>query len=157
MGWTQEAEKQAPDKGEKLKNGIHEVEIFKIVYGRRDGTKFFSNNNDPQILVLMRDKDGGECSSYLTLSDKAMFMMARLLKYIGANLKQMEQEGVKITDYADPAFCDANLIGRRLQVEVTKDDEKYPEVSFYGPSDTPAEPTEPAEQVEEKEEVKLPF
>ena len=156
MGWTQEAEKQAPDNAEKLKNGIHEIEIFKIVYGRRDGTKFFSKNNDPQILVLMRDKDGGECSAFLTLSDKAMFKLARLLKYIGANLKQMEQEGVKITDYADPAFCDANLIGRRLQIEVTDDDKSYPEVNFYGPSDTLAEPTEPAEPAAKSTED-IPF
>ena len=115
--WKKNADSKGPAYAEKMPNGINDVEITRLVFGKSDGTAFASKGGDPQIMVIFADNAGRECGSMYTLSHKAGWTLAKLLSALGSDLGRMEQDGVEPAHFADPAFATANLVGRRLKID----------------------------------------
>jgi len=116
--WNGAAQSEGGDHAEKIPNGVHDLEIIKLVYGKSDGTQFRSRAGDQQIMLILRDAVGREASLMITLSFKAGWVLAKILDAAGANLAAMSAEGVTPKSFEDEVFAEANLIGRRFRGEV---------------------------------------
>lgn len=120
FSWTESSEPREGDGGHRaprIPDGDHDVAVAKVVFGKGN-TLFQSNNRDPQILVIFADEEGREASEMFTLSDRAAWKLALVLRAAGANVQKMDERGVKPTDFADEEFCEKNLVRRRLRVNV---------------------------------------
>lgn len=117
--WNQAAQQEGGEYAEKLPDGTHQVEITRLVFGRKDGSVFTSKSGDPQVMLIFSDELGREVNQMITLSYKAGFVLAKILDAAGADLDRMSADGVTPKSFADPEFANANLVGRQLQVEVT--------------------------------------
>jgi len=116
--WTKEAQSDGPTQTEKLPSGTHDVEITRVVFGPKDGPPFASRNGDPQIMVIFADNEGREASQMVTLSRKAGWVLAKVLRAADVHLSKMTADGIKPADFANPQFATANLVSRRLRVRV---------------------------------------
>ena len=103
----------------KLPNGVHDLEITRVIFTDRDGTALSSRGGDPKIGIIFADDQGREGSDWVTLSDKAGFVLARILSKAGVDMAKMNADGVVPADFAEREFAEPNLIGRRLRAEVT--------------------------------------
>lgn len=129
--WSQAAESEGPQQAERIPDGEHAVRIVKIMYGSRQGA-FQSKSGDPQIMLVFQDRQAREITLMLTLSDKAGFMLAKLLSACDppANLARMEADGIEPAHFANPEFADGNLVGRNLTIQVEPGkDPRYPLVT----------------------------
>lgn len=117
--WKTESEKSATAVSEKLPAGTHEVTIVRILHGKKDGTRFAAKDGSPQIMLIFADEDGREVSLMVTLSDKAAWMLAKILKAVGANVEKMTERGITPDRFEDETFAEKNLVGRQLTIEVT--------------------------------------
>ena len=124
--WEAEANREAPPQTEQLPTGRHDVIIDKVVYGKRDGPPFASKKGDPQIMVVFADAAGRQAAEMLTLSTRAGWKLAAILSAAGADIAKMKAHGIEPAHFSAQAFADANLIGRRLQIDVT-----WPEHGAY--------------------------
>ena len=116
--WQEQADSEGAGQTEKIPNGVHDLTIVKVVFGKKDGKAFKSKSEDPQIMLVFNDPQDREAAQMVTLSRKAEFILAKFLGAAGANLAKMELDGVDVKDFAVPAFANANLIGRKLRAEV---------------------------------------
>lgn len=116
--WEQEAAKEGGDYAEPLSAGVHDVEITRVLFGSKGGGPFRSRAGDAQIMLIFADREGRECAQMVTLSEKAAWVLARLLSAAGANLARMKADGVEPKAFADDRFAVANLVGRRLRIDV---------------------------------------
>jgi len=116
-------EKETGDGGgdfaERLPNGMHQVHIVKVVHGGKNGT-FESGKGDPQILIIFADAEAREATQFVTLSDKAGWVLRRLLQECDppANVTKMTEAGITPESFADPEFAETNLVGRKLAITV---------------------------------------
>jgi hypothetical protein len=118
--WNEKAsEDGGGDFAERLPSGLHKVDIVKVVHGGKNGT-FESSKGDPQILIIFADQEAREAAQFVTLSDKAGWVLARVLSNCvpPANLGKMTEAGITPQSFADPEFAEANLVGRKLHVNV---------------------------------------
>lgn len=116
--WEHEATKEGGDYAEPLPAGVHDVEVTRVLFGSKGGGPFKSRAGDAQIMLIFADREGRECAQMVTLSEKAGWVLARLLSAAGANLARMKEDGVEPKDFADERLANANLVGRRLRIEV---------------------------------------
>ena len=116
--WEQEASKEGGDYAERIPAGVHDVEITRVLFGSKGGGVFQSRAGDPQIMLILADREGREAAQMVTLSQKAAWALARLLSAAGANLTRMKADGVEPKDFADEGFATANLVGRRLRIDL---------------------------------------
>jgi hypothetical protein len=145
--WQRKSEEAA--QAARLPLGEHRVRVAKLVFGNDNGP-FTSKGGDPQVMVVFADREDREASMYLTLSEKAGWVLAKLLGCFDppANLAQMEQDGVVPLHFADQEFAEENLLNRELWVQVTtekgQDGKDYPRVNPFkkttGPTPAPARP-----------------
>ena len=122
MSWTDSSN----DGGEKLGDGLHDVEIMRVYYAKKDGTPYASQSGDPKVRVQFRDAGGKMVTVMFTLSDKASFFWRQICKFTGMDMEQLKSDKVEIADFADPAFGDKNLLGRRLKIRVSDWDGDWP-------------------------------
>lgn len=103
-----------------------QVEITKLVFGSARNGPFKTQSGDAQILLVMTDNQGRECSCYATLNEAAGWVLRSILSAANADLARMKADGVEITDFKDEDFARANLVGRRLAIRIKeyKDDAK---------------------------------
>ena len=116
--WENNADKEGGSQAERLPDGIHDVKITRVVFGKKDGPAFASRSGDPQIMIIYTDAEGREAGSMVTLSPKAGWVLAKILRAAGANLSKMTSNGVKPADFAAEEFATVNLVGRELRVNV---------------------------------------
>jgi hypothetical protein len=116
--WEKAADQQGGDYAERIPPGTHDVEIRRVLFGSKKGGAFRSRDGNPQIMLIFADRQGREASQMVTLSDKAGWVLARLLSAAGADMKRMKADGVLPRDFANQEFARANLVGRRLRAEV---------------------------------------
>lgn len=119
--WTQD------DSGEAVRIPVGQdvdVEITKVVFGSKSSGQFKSSSGDPRIMIVMADGEGREAAMFITLSEKAGWVLRALLSAAGVDRTKMQADGVKLSDFAREDFGSANLVGRRLKVRVKeyKDD-----------------------------------
>jgi hypothetical protein len=69
-------------------------------------------------MLIFADGEGREASQMVTLSEKAGWVLARLLSAAGADMKRMKVDGVLPRDFTNQEFARANLVGRRLKVDL---------------------------------------
>jgi len=130
--WNEQAEKDG--RGPKIPVGRHELRIEEVVYEKKSGP-FISSKGDPQILVILRDKQEREAGSMYTLSAAAGWSLAKLLKacHPVVNLAKMQADGIEPKHFANPDFADSVLLGRQLlcdvQYEKGSDGKEYPRVA----------------------------
>lgn len=132
--WQAEAEREVTQRAPRIPKGQHHVRIERIVFGDRNGT-FQSQAGDPQILLIFQDREAREVSQMTTLSEKAGFVLARLLAACDppANLARMEQDGVEPSHFASEDFANKMLVNRQLTIDVDyeqgRDGKEYPRVT----------------------------
>jgi hypothetical protein len=116
--WEKASTQQGGDYAERIPSGVHDVEIKRLLFGSKKGGAFRSRDGDPQIMLIFADREGREASQMVTLSDKAGWVLARLLSAAGADMKRMKADGVLPRDFANQEFARANLVGRRLSADI---------------------------------------
>jgi len=138
--WQAEAEREVTQRAPRIPKGQHHVRIERIVFGDRNGN-FQSQAGDPQILLIFQDREAREVSQMTTLSEKAGFVLARLLAACDppANLARMEQDGVEPSHFANEDFANRMLVNRQLTIDVDyepskdgkegKEGKEYPRVT----------------------------
>lgn len=104
---------------EQIPAGQHQLKIVKVVFGKKDGTKFASSNGDPQIMVVFADNQDREAAQMVTLSEKAGWVLASILKAAGADMAKMTERGITPAKFAEEKFAEAQLIGRVLTAHVS--------------------------------------
>jgi hypothetical protein len=117
--WKTESEKTGTATAEKLPAGTHEVTISRVLHGKKDGTRFAAKDGSPQIMLIFADEGDREASLMVTLSDKGAWMLAKILRAVGANVERMTERGITPDRFEDETFAEKNLVGRRLTIEVT--------------------------------------
>ena len=131
--WEKAANKEGGEYAERMPEGVHDVEVKRLLFGSKKGGAFRSRDGDPQIMVIFADREGREAAQMVTLSEKAGWVLARLLSAAGADMARMKGDGVLPKDFAHEDFARANLVGRRLRVEVEYkrggDGKEYPDVT----------------------------
>lgn len=125
--WTEAAKTQGvPDK---IPAGVGiPVKITKVVFSKKGGTPFKSRAGDPQIGVVFQDIDGNQAMQMLTLSAKAGWVLARLLSRFGFNVKTLEDDGIELAHFAQPAIAEPRLVGLRGTVNITYDQDGYAQI-----------------------------
>lgn len=141
--WQQESEREGASQAERIPAGTHEVRISKIIHGTRQGP-FQSRDGDPQIMLVFQDRQAREASLFVTLSEKAAWVLAKVMACCSppVNLARMQADGVEPERFSDPEFADANLLDRQLVIQVEwPDGAKYPEVTPVKPRSASASPS----------------
>ena len=116
--WEKAASQESGDYAERMPAGIHDVEVKRVLFGSKGGGLFKSRAGDPQIMLIFADREGREASQMVTLSEKAGWVLARLLSAAGADMARMKTDGVLPRDFTNQEFARANLVGRRLKVDL---------------------------------------
>jgi hypothetical protein len=147
--WQTESEREVTPQAPRIPKGQYPVRIQRIVFGNRHGP-FQSQSGDPQIMLVFQDRQAREASLMVTLSEKAAFVLARLLGACDppANLARMEQDGIEPAHFAREDFARKMLVDRQLTIEVDhelgRDGKEYPRVTpVHGRA--PASPPAPAD------------
>jgi hypothetical protein len=117
-GWQTEADRQAGSNAPRLPDGIHRVEIKRVLHGSQNTPEFRSNNGDPQIMLIYGDDQGREVGDMITLSERAGWRLAKVLSAGGANLKGMEADGVLPEHFADEKFAQQLLRLKPITISV---------------------------------------
>ena len=118
--WKEESEKEplAP----KLPPGQHQAAISRVVYESRDGNPFRSGAGDPQIMIIWKGPLG-EAADMITLSDKAAWRLARILRATESDIDQLMRRQVEPFHFASPTMGD-KLIGKSCRIEVAYEQDK---------------------------------
>ena len=129
--WTKKDDEETdrPARAEKIPAGQPDVTITKVIY---PGTGKFTGktrNGDYQIMPIIADEQGRELPLVLTLSEKAAWVLKRILEAAGADLARMNELGIEPIRFVEPAFGDANLIGRKFKVQVDYDEKGFAHVT----------------------------
>lgn len=148
---TQEA---GSDYAERIPAGVHDVVIKRLLFGSKKGGAFKSRDGDPQIMLIFADSEGREASQMVTLSEKAGWVLARLLSAAGADMARMKADGVLPRDFASQEFARANLVGRRLRADLKYkrggDGKEYADVTPVRtrPAAAPTQPPAPEDDLD---------
>ena len=120
FNWTEASNTEGGGEyAERLPAGMHKVQITGVVHGGKGGP-FESAKGEPQILIIFSDTEAREAAQMCTLSEKAGWVLARLLKSCDppADLVKMSESGISPQSFADPEFAETNLVGRNLCIRV---------------------------------------
>ncbi|MDD2766109.1 MAG: hypothetical protein PHE83_19270 [Opitutaceae bacterium] len=135
--WQQAADKEAM--AARIPKGKHRVRISRILTGGNDGD-FVSRGGDPQIMLILQDQEAREAGQMVTLSDKAGWVLAKIMAACDppVNLARMEADGIEPSKFADPEFAGSVLLNRELTVMVdwedAKDGKQYARVTPIRPA-----------------------
>ena len=152
--WEKASTQAASDYAERIPAGVHDVEIRRVLFGSKKGGAFKSRDGDQQIMLIFADGEGREAAQMVTLSDKAGWVLARLLSAAGADMKRMKADSVLPRDFANQEFARANLVGRRLRVDLKykagNDGKEYADVTPVRtrPAAAPAQPPVPEDDLD---------
>jgi hypothetical protein len=116
--WEKAATQESGEYAERIPAGVHDVRIVRVLFGSKNGGPFRSQAGDPQLMLIFADPEGREAGQMVTLSEKAGWVLARLLSAAGADMARMKADGVLPRDFTDQEFARANLVGRRLKADV---------------------------------------
>ena len=152
--WEKASTQEGGDYAERIPSGVHDVQIKRLLFGSKKGGAFKSRDGDPQIMLIFADREGREAAQMVTLSDKAGWVLARLLSGAGADMARMKADGVLPRDFANQEFARANLVGRCLRVDLKytacNDGKEYADVTPIRtrPAAAPAEPPAPENELD---------
>ncbi len=120
FNWEEEAEKGGF--ADRIPNGDHEVRIEDVFYENKDGV-LRSSNGDPQIRIIVRDQQARECMMTITLSEKAGWVLAKLLKCSQpkVDLKALRSNGIEPSEFANPMIGDKYLLGLQFMARVSSE------------------------------------
>jgi len=158
--WEKASTQAASDYAERIPAGVHDVVIKRLLFGSKKGGAFKSRDGDQQIMLIFADGEGREAAQMVTLSEKAGWVLARLLSAAGADMKRMKADGVLPRDFANQEFARANLVGRRLRVDLKykagNDGKEYADVTPVRPRPA-ASPAQPAAPEDDPDPNAVPF
>ncbi len=142
--WQEKSEQEGAVYAEKLPNGKHRVTLSRLIFGNRNG-QFVSRSNDPQVMLIFSDEQAREVGQMVTLSDKAGWVLARLMGCFDppANLARMEADGIEPNHFANEEFAEKQLLDRQLDIEVAweqQDGKEFATVTPLKPSGTTTAP-----------------
>ena len=145
------AEGGSANEYEKLPAGQHSVRIVRVLHEGANGP-FVTNSGDPKILICFEDDKNREVADMFSLSKQAGWRLAKLLDAFDppANLAAMTADGVTPASFSQPDFASANLIERKLRIQVEykpgRDGKEYANIEPLkkpvAKVDTPAVPNE---------------
>jgi len=92
------------DRPERIPTGYHWVSIAKVMSGKSDGTPFKTKAGDPKILIVFNSEDGCEAAQFYALSDKAGWVLAKLLARLGFDLDELHEEQIEPRDWANDSI-----------------------------------------------------
>ncbi len=145
--WQEESEREGAAQAERMDGGDHHVRIAKVVYGKSNGLQFVSQGGIPQILIVFQNHLAQEVSTFVTLSNKAGWVLAKLLGCCDppVNLAAMQTQGVEPIHFATPQFAEANLLNRQLMINVEwPQGKQHPNVTPIKPAGQATAPPPPA-------------
>lgn len=120
MSYDWKSSAESPPQAAKIPAGTNLLlRIAKVIYGKKGGAPFKSKSGDPQIMAIFEDTDGNEASQMFTLSDKAAWVLARLLSRCGVDLDTLRADGIDPKHFVDKAICDKYLVGKSCRCNVT--------------------------------------
>lgn len=135
--WKDEAAKEGPANAPRIPAGRHELQISKLVFGSKTGGFFSAKDGSRQIMVIFTDSVNREANIMVTLSEKAAWVLAKILEAAGANLAKMQEAGIEPSKFTDERFATANLVGRKLMADVTwskgNDGKEYADITPLRP------------------------
>lgn len=133
------------------------VKISKIVYGKKGGGSFHSRNGDPQIMLIFADQSGCEAALMVTLSEKAAWVLARIMSRFGLDLDALKAEGVQPGHFAEPTFANSRLVGLQGRINLKWKEDGYPDIEpCESPAVTPSAAPAPGE-LPHIDEASIPF
>lgn len=128
----------------KLPPGRHEVRIARVMHENKEGNAFATRDDDPAMCVIFEDAQGREAMEFVATvddSEKSWALRAMFQAFNPpANLEKMAAAGVTPSRFADHAFAEKQLVGRRLVVDVTHNTARNGKTYInlaYLPSGTP--------------------
>lgn len=110
--WTKYNE--GNESAEKVTTGFHNLRITKVLHGKKSGDQFESANGDPQIMVVFSDPMERECVQMYTLSKRAGWALALMMDCAGVDMAKLEEQGIDVSHFEEPAFAKSKLIGLDL-------------------------------------------
>lgn len=116
-------EEEGKGQSPKVSAGRHLLKIVEVKTEGKNGP-FQSRGGDPQILVIFANSDGDEAAQMITLSKKACWVLKRLIKHCRPpfDTERMTADGVTPDDFADQDFASKQLVGRKVEADVTWDE-----------------------------------
>jgi len=132
------------DRPPQLPVGTYEVEVVRVLYGNAAGPFVAPKSGAPMIRLVLRDARGNEGLDIIVLSDNPQDGSWKLKQYLhalGLDTAAMTRDGVMPSAFAEPTFCEPNLLGRKMNVQVSQEPgRQWPKiVPIYQrtPKDTP--------------------
>jgi hypothetical protein len=112
-----------------MPEGYHKVTCVKVQRSTKKVDDLRAKDGSPQVLTVWRNSMDQEAAVYFTLSEKAVGILASMLKYSGADLDKMDQAGVTLDRFADESFAEKQLLNRQCWCWAEQDG-KYTNLSF---------------------------
>jgi len=126
--WEAAAENNRSDK---MRPGKQKLMVKKIRFQDRDGIRYESKSQHPQILLIYHNEHDEECTDMMTLSDKAAWTLARLLSAMDTDANaQLKKLGVTPADFAAREVAEQWLLPQN-QGAAFMADVVYPEGKEY--------------------------
>lgn len=129
----------------KLPAGYHRCVCTKVSRANKDGKEYQSKDGDPQILTIWENADGESAVAMFTLTNKAAWTLAQMLKYAGADIEKMEANGITPKHFEDIAFAEKQILKRECWV-YAEPKGKYVNIDFVAEDSVPAEAIKQATQ-----------
>jgi hypothetical protein len=130
MDWNKKAQGGFADKipeGTGLK-----LKIKKVKHGGKEG-EFVSKKGHPQIMVILGDSAGNEATQMFTLSEDAIWTLAKMLKaiYPSGSIDKLGVYGVEPRHFANPAFAEQMLLNRDLVCDLSYSDKGFADCVWH--------------------------
>ena len=122
----------------KLPVGYHRCTCTKVARANKEGVEYTSTDGDPQLLTVWENADGESAVSVFTLTNKAAWTLAQMLKFSGANIEKMEADNITPRHFEDIEFSKKKILGRGCWVRA-KPNGKYINIDFVEESTVPVD------------------
>lgn len=120
----------------KMEPGYHKAKCVKVMRETKKSGELKSKAGDPQLLTIWQNAQGEEATCTLTLTEKAGFVLAKLLSYAGADLARMKEAGVTPASFEKQEFAEKNLLNRECWINAFMNGQ-YLNIGFVKEDDVP--------------------
>ncbi len=100
--------------------GVCFVRVSKIKFGGRDGP-FETKNGDPMLMLCFEDESKNESVLMLTLTEKAGWVLTRLLSRLGEDLAALEAADIHPSDFVRKEIAEKYLLDKKCWMRVEED------------------------------------
>ena len=134
FGWN-----QAADGGsDRLSEGYHQVKCIRVSRANKQGEAYQTAEGHAQLYTVWENADGAQGLVIFTLSNKAAWTLAQMMKFSGADLDRMEKDGITPDHFTDVEFARKKILDRSCWVHA-KPKGQYINLEFVDAETVPAD------------------